>query len=329
MGVSIVKIVDSIINEAITELKELKHVKYSIGISVNNSDEKYLVDSNGLQVFKNYHYEIGSITKLFTGLLLSKAIVSGKVNLDDKISKYIELDENEGYPTIQEIMTHTAGLELEETEEYLPKENPFNYMDLDYVKKELNRYKRRKKIYSFNYSNLGAALICIVLEVVNQKPYHVQNKELLDEIGLHETYCLNPVRDLEGVNDKNELFGNWDWLETSVFQAAGCMVSTTSDMLDFGRFILNSEADYVVHMKQTRYKEFYNNDELEVGSFILKYPKYNVLYHDGGTGCFHSALCMYDNGLVLTVLSNKYLDITGKSFGYGYEIYKKLNKGYS
>ena len=36
----------------------------------------------------NYDYEIGSITKTFTAMLVSKAIEEGKINLNDNISKY-------------------------------------------------------------------------------------------------------------------------------------------------------------------------------------------------------------------------------------------------
>ena len=310
--------------DASKELENQKYVKYSFGVSNNGNKEMYLVDDSGVQTSKEYHYEIGSITKLFTGLLISKAIVEGLVNLDDKVSKYLELNINSDYPTIEELITHTAGIELEDLEEYLPKENPLKDMTLDTVIEELNKYERTKDKYSFSYSNLGAAIIGMVLEKVNKKPYHVQVDELIEEIGLKNTYCLNPIRDLEGVNEKGEKFGNWDWLETSAFNAAGCMVSTLSDMIKFGEFIVNSKEPYVKHMKTTRYKEDYKGSKLEVGSFILKYPEYDMLYHDGGTGCFHSALCMNPNGLVVVALSNKYLDITGNTFKYAHNINEEI-----
>ena len=148
-----------ILEDAIKELKNQKHVKYSFGISKNQNKNKFLVDDQGSQSYVEYHYEIGSITKLFTGLLLSKAVINGMVSLEDKVSKYLDLIENPNYPTIVELITHTAGLELEETEEYLPKENPFIHKKVDSVINELNNYERTKEQYSFSYSNLGAAVI--------------------------------------------------------------------------------------------------------------------------------------------------------------------------
>ena len=58
---------------------------------------------------RNYDYEIGSITKTFTAMLLSKAIEEGRINLDDSISNYLEL-KNRYYQTIRRIITHTSGL---------------------------------------------------------------------------------------------------------------------------------------------------------------------------------------------------------------------------
>ena len=314
------EIINKILEDATKELNNQEHVKYSFGKLIDGNQEMYLVDHKGIQPYKEYHYEIGSITKLFTGLLLSRSVLNGLINLTDKISKYIELKPNKNYPTILEVITHTAGLELEETEEYLPKENPFKHKKVDSIITELREYQRTKENYGFSYSNLGAAIIGLILEKVNHKPYHKQIDELLDEIGLHHTYCINPVRDLEGVNDKGELFGNWDWLESSAYKSIGCMVSTVSDMLKFGSFLVHSTEPYVTHMKTTRYKEHYKGDNLEVGSFLLKYPEYDMLYHDGGTGCFHSALCMNPNGTIVVALSNKYLDTTGKTFRYAYNI---------
>ena len=56
----------------------------------------------------NYDYEIGSATKTFTAMLISRAVEEGKINLDDNISNYLEL-ENRYYPTIKRIITHTSG----------------------------------------------------------------------------------------------------------------------------------------------------------------------------------------------------------------------------
>lgn len=56
-----------------------------------------------------YDYEIGSISKSFVGLLCAKAVSEGKLNLDDRISSYLDLGDARYYPTIERLLTHTSG----------------------------------------------------------------------------------------------------------------------------------------------------------------------------------------------------------------------------
>ena len=56
-----------------------------------------------------YDYEIGSISKTFVGLMLSKAIEDNKINLNSSISEYLALDKDRYYPTIERLITHTSG----------------------------------------------------------------------------------------------------------------------------------------------------------------------------------------------------------------------------
>jgi D-alanyl-D-alanine-carboxypeptidase/D-alanyl-D-alanine-endopeptidase len=60
-------------------------------------------------------FEIGSVTKVFTGILLAQAVVNGEVQLDDPIAMYlpegITAPEYEGRSiTLLDLATHTSGL---------------------------------------------------------------------------------------------------------------------------------------------------------------------------------------------------------------------------
>ena len=60
-------------------------------------------------------FEIGSITKGFTGILLAQAVVNGEVKLDDPISMYLPAGSTapdyEGKPiTLLDRAMHTSGL---------------------------------------------------------------------------------------------------------------------------------------------------------------------------------------------------------------------------
>lgn len=56
-------------------------------------------------------FEIGSVTKTFTGLLLAEAVERGEVALDDPIGAYLELgDAPAASATFEELATHRSGL---------------------------------------------------------------------------------------------------------------------------------------------------------------------------------------------------------------------------
>lgn len=56
-------------------------------------------------------FGIGSVTKIFTGLILAKAVTEGRIRLDGSISDYLKDDLNlDPSITPRQLVTHTAGL---------------------------------------------------------------------------------------------------------------------------------------------------------------------------------------------------------------------------
>ena len=78
--------------------------KISVAI-IDNGVIRTTLTNNG-EEDKVYDYEIGSISKTYLGLLFSKAISEGKVQLSDSVSKYLNLDRDKYYPTIERLLTH-------------------------------------------------------------------------------------------------------------------------------------------------------------------------------------------------------------------------------
>ncbi len=71
--------------------------------------------SNGQPVDSRTLYEIGSITKVFTGIMLGQAVSSGSMKLDDPIQKYLPAGvEAPSYDDVQitlvDLATHRSGL---------------------------------------------------------------------------------------------------------------------------------------------------------------------------------------------------------------------------
>jgi CubicO group peptidase (beta-lactamase class C family) len=60
-------------------------------------------------------FEIGSVSKVFTGLLLAQAVVEKKVSLDTPVREFVDkefrfADSKVGAITLRQLATHTSGL---------------------------------------------------------------------------------------------------------------------------------------------------------------------------------------------------------------------------
>ena len=113
---------------------------------------------NGQPVTSDTVYEIGSITKVFTGILLAEAVGSGEVQLDDPIQKYlppgIHAPEFESESiTLVELATHRSAL---------PRDPGTDSMSDLYS--WLNTFEPNHAPGSeYAYSNLGYALLGDIL----------------------------------------------------------------------------------------------------------------------------------------------------------------------
>jgi len=100
-------------------------------------------------------YEIGSITKVFTGILLAQAVLNGEVKLDDPISMYlpegVTAPEYEGKSiTLLDLATHTSGL----------PGNLYHIITFEQMYAFLSGYRlTREPGSSYEYANYGMGLL--------------------------------------------------------------------------------------------------------------------------------------------------------------------------
>ena len=92
------------------------HNSLSIGVIKNGITYSYhFAPENTARPTNKTIYEIASITKSFTGILLSHAILENKISLDDDVRKYLPDGFSnlnyKGVPIkIRHLVTHTSGL---------------------------------------------------------------------------------------------------------------------------------------------------------------------------------------------------------------------------
>jgi CubicO group peptidase (beta-lactamase class C family) len=142
-------------------------------------------EMDGTNVNGDTVFDIASITKVFTRLLLLDMVQRGEMKLDDPVQKYLPASvkmptRGSKQITLLHLATHTSGLPRNWDGGCLP-ENLYSF---------LSSYKLpRDPGAEYEYSNLGACLLGQVIELKAGKPY----KELLAEricrpLGMNHTY---------------------------------------------------------------------------------------------------------------------------------------------
>ncbi|MFJ6208775.1 serine hydrolase domain-containing protein [Lysinibacillus sp. NPDC092081] len=303
--------------------KGKKDLKLTVGYLTDNNTVIKIYNENGeLDSSKKFHYEIGSITKTFTASLLSKYVFENKLSLNDSIQKYIEeLKEDEYYPTLLRLATHSSGysenLPLNKREYFslfldlimgasnFNKTNPLN-IDFNKMKMLMEKNKLKEMDYSWEYSNFGLSLIGYGLGIVSGKGYwDTMNDFLRNELGLSDTYLGTSNNNLHGFGRKNNDCGNWKWNKENLMSPAGAISSTADDLLKYAKININEDKPYLslCHDKHGSGKS--KKYDMGLGWWLLK-KNNNVMLHGGGTGCFSSFLGIDKEKKVASVVLANY-----------------------
>jgi len=146
----------------------------------------------------NTLFDIGSMNKTFTSIVVKQLVAEGKLNLDDMLTQYIPgfKDPNANKITINHLLNHESGFADYHTR---------NYFDLPLNERKLNAIVERAKSYDLNfepgteqdYSNLGYVILGAVIEKVSGKSYFDNvNERIVKPLNLKNTY-LNDFSGLE------------------------------------------------------------------------------------------------------------------------------------
>ncbi|SFN37286.1 serine hydrolase domain-containing protein [Salegentibacter flavus] len=301
----------------------------SIGLIYNK--QEYIGHYGELEKGKNNSptnntvYEIGSLSKVLTGTLMANAVLEEKLNLEDKVSKYLKKDypnlAYENQPVkIKHLLTHSSGLpnvlplKLNSlmTTDFLKQDTPSK---IDSILKDYSQQSFLKDLHkisidtvpglNYSYSTAGTELAAHILENVYETEFEKLLTEFLsNEVGMEETFIA-----LDQNNEKNLALGyHADHPDITLpmgklpWGAGGGIKSTVPDMIKFIHHQLeNNEVVEESHKVLVDY-----TDEVgvayfwEVDASQVDLGKYYS--HHGGvprSQCFLFILPKYDLGIFL------------------------------
>jgi CubicO group peptidase (beta-lactamase class C family) len=244
-------------------------------------------------------FEIGSITKVFTGLLLADMVRRDQASLADAAAKYLPASaapaERQGKAiTLRDLATHTSGLpRLPDNMAPGDPDNPYADYTVDQLYAFLSRYQLPRDIGSqYEYSNLGYGLLGHIL-ALNASNAGAGYEKLLqsriaEPLALDSTaITLSQVMKarLAGAHDQAlQPVPHWD-LKT--LAGAGALRSTAKDMLSFLSVPLGYRktplAQAFAMMTTVRYP-LAAATEASLGWVISEKDGEEIVWHNGGTG---------------------------------------------
>ena len=188
--------------------------------------------------------EIGSISKVFTGVLLAKATREGKLAPTDTLAKRLPVrfeSPEVGGITLRQLATHTSCLPRLPDNLGAPDAlDPYAKYDDDMLFSYLAHARLAKAPpCPADYSNLGFGVLGVVLERAYGKPWEALVREkITGPLGMADT-MQNPSADLQG-----RFADPWDgdkrarpWTFRAM-AAAGALRSTAADMAKFADALL-------------------------------------------------------------------------------------------
>lgn len=272
-----------------------KHPGIIIGI-IENDNELIIPfgetqKGNGIQPTAKTHFELGSLTKVFTATLIQQLITEGRVSYEDNIAKYVTIENLESKNiTIKDLMQHTSGL---------PR-YPFGFGEGDknqpynnYSKKQLIKFLETYNIpqkREYIYSHINSVLLGYVIEAASGKDYYTYLKEtILDPLGMNDTFLVRNETFVANAAQGYDKFGNEvpHW-EVQTFDAAVGLISTMADLMKFltAQFYNRSPiSTYCLPLHEPQVKTNFKKIKGGLGWHIMyPYKKYHgVIGHSGAT----------------------------------------------
>jgi CubicO group peptidase (beta-lactamase class C family) len=255
-------------------------------------------------------FEIGSVSKVFTGLLLAQAVERGELSLGDTLGQHLPRqtrDTPAAALTLRQLVTHSACL---------PRTLAADGPDAAAEIRTLTPTQLWDALPQLvlagqppcapRYSNLGMALLGNLLAQHYRQPWEALVRErIAAPLGLADT-----VQTLDAARRARMLpaFAGeavaplWDM---DAYAGAGALRSSTADLLRFGQAILAGREGPLGPAAERLLTPLgrYAGGEIGYGILILGSPERRVYLHDGLTGGYRTLWMLMPEGRQVLVAS--------------------------
>jgi D-alanyl-D-alanine carboxypeptidase len=228
---------------AISENGKILYTK-SIGYSDVETSQK----SN-----KQTKYRIGSITKIFTAVLILKAVEEKKLKLDETIEKYFPKIKNANKISVRHLLTHRSGIHnFTKDKDYLTYniKGKSKIEMIDIISNFESDFEPNSKA---NYSNSNFVLLSYILEdIYSQSFAEILKNKIVKPLKLYNTYFGNEINTSKNEANSYDLDTTWKKqpeTNMSILTGAGAIVSTPNDVLRFVQAVFKNKIISMASLK--------------------------------------------------------------------------------
>ena len=260
-------------------------------------------------------FDIGSITKQFTGTAILKLQEEGKLSVTDPITKYVgEVPADKRNITIHQLLTHTAGFppDVVERGEVLTRDAA------------LRRILDTKQITppgaKYHYSNAGFSLLAAIVEIASGEPYEQYLRDKLwKPAGMSKTGFVLPQWNANEIAHGFDVSGDLGTSRdrwgpdgpTWGSRGAGGVLSTLEDLHRWHR-ALEGEAILSAPSKRALFSAHVPEDDAGTSHYGYGWALFTsprgtrLIAHDGSNGIFFANFLRYvDDNVVIVYFTNE------------------------
>ena len=274
-------------------------------------------------------YEIGSITKTFTAILLAEAVQSGRVELDTPLQRLLPdlkiPSRGRRQITLVDIATHRSGLPRMPTD-FHDEKVLYPPYDLGKLKTFLATYKMlREPGAEYEYSNLGFGLLGIALA----ESKHASYGSLLEDAILRPLQMKMTGTKLDaamrmhlapGFDEAGKPASSWNFGRFEGFEGAGAIRSTAADMLRYLNANMGERTGVLteaMRFAQTPRSHAGQGDRIGLAWMTQSSEHGDILWHNGGTAGYASFIGFRtDKRRGVVILANSAASVTELGFRY-------------
>lgn len=279
------------------------------GISVFNYGHKDITKTSEINDSTNWRY--GSITKLFTAVMILQLESEGKLSINDSVSKFINLKQhNDAGITIKHLLNHTSGL--------------YNYTLANQLKwhdsmEQCLNYSLKHKLHSlpgreYRYCNTGYVILGLIIEQISGQTYH-QNvvNRIFVPCGIESMrYCNDekiPLNMARGYKVKHRRYEDYTEINHCWANSAGAILGNLNDLNKFVNCLFKG------HLI----------DSLQLKKMIMPTIIYRDINAKGKEWFYHAVGLCWDLNLDKT-LKSIYVSHGGNTQGYNCDIHYNTQK---